>query len=230
VTVLAQPHRPTDEPGRAAATRDLQAWESRVRRILRPSTVELVDGSREQRQRLVATGVRRGTFRAPAELPGGADPSAPTLDELLAPDHRDLRDVDAAAGPGTPEPLEEELREAAALRAMTGAARGRTAWLVPFAVDGSGASGPELGVLLTDSLVAVLALEEEAQVGPVALARIGSGEPWTALVHSVGLPLDDEQGLPLRDDAAWPEGPTRLRVRLRGGSEVWSCGSPVAWA
>ncbi|MBC3763853.1 hypothetical protein ACUN7V_08875 [Quadrisphaera oryzae] len=229
MTVLAQRHRSSTEPHLAAVRRDLHTWEMRVRRILRPAAVELVDGSGEQRHRLAATGVRWGTFRRPAGSSAAADLSDLPLDDLLVPELRDLRDFDVAAGPGTPEPADEEQREAAALRALSGASRGRTAWLVPFAVDGNGAPGPELGVLFTDSPVAVLSLGEEAHVGRAALERIEAGEPWTALVHSVGLPLDDEHGHPLRDDVAWPEG-RRLRVRLRGGSEVWSCGSPVAWA
>lgn len=237
MTVLAQ-RRSAPFPARAAARRDVHVWEARVRRILRPAVVELVDGSDEQRARLVAAGVRRGTFRLPPGTAPEADASALSLDDLLVPELKDRRAFDDAAGPGTEEPTEEPLREAAALRALTGAARGRTAWLVPFLLDAvDSLHGPdfgaspasELGILVTDSPVAVLALQEEAEVGREALARIEAGEPWTALVHSVGLPLDDEHGLQLREDEAWPQG-TRLRVRLRGGSEVWSCGSPVAWA
>lgn len=230
MTVLAQRHSPSTEARRAAAPRDLPAWEARIRRILRPAAVELVDGSTEQRQRLVAAGVRQGTLRGPAGAP--ADLSSLPLDDLLVPELRDLRDFDAAAGPGTPEPADEEQRDAEALRLLSGAARGRTAWVVPFAVEplgAAGASGPELGVLFTDSRVAVLAVQDEARVGAEALARIEAGEPWTALVHSLGVPLDDEHGHALREDEAWPTG-TRLRVRLRGGTEVWSCGSPVAWS
>lgn len=228
MTVLAQRHTAALEQRPAAASRDLHTWEARVRRILRPAAVELVDGSREQRHRLAAAGVRRGTFQRPGELAVHADLSGLALRDLLTGEHRELYDDDVAAGPGTDAPADEALGEALALRALKGASLGRTAWTVPFSSTGTGAPGPQLGLLFTDSPVAVLALQEEARTGRDALARIEGGEPWTAFVHSVGLPLDDEHGTPLRDDAPWPEG-VRLRVRLRGGTEVWSCGSPVAW-
>ncbi|PWJ55690.1 Phosphoenolpyruvate carboxykinase [Quadrisphaera granulorum] len=236
MTVLAHRSATTTAPraatSRAATSRDVHVWEARVRRILRPVTVELVDGTSAQRHRLVAAGVRRGMLEVPhataSRTDSRADLSELRLEDLLPAAHRELHDLELATAPEPAGSLEgnpdEATVEAHVLRAFSGVSRGRTAWLVPFALP-TGA----LGVLVTDSLVAVLALQERAEVGAGPLRRIEDGAPWTAYVHSVGLPLDDEDGQPVRDDVPWPCG-TRFAGELRSGTEVWTCGSPVAWA
>lgn len=230
MTVLAQPHRPTGELRRTAAARDLPAWESRVRRILRPTSAELVDGSPQQRRRLVATGVRRGALRAPGYAPDGTDPSAVALVDLLAPEHRDRWEADvAAAGESSAAVGDDASVLAEVMARFSGAARGRVLWVAPFVGRPEEGGGGVLGVLATDSPVAVLALQDGADVGAAPLARIDAGEPWTALVHTVGLPLVDEHGHALRDDVAWPGGQC-WRGELRGGAEVWTCGSPAVTA
>ncbi|MGQ7295850.1 hypothetical protein [Quadrisphaera sp. KR29] len=236
MTILAPPATtsapsaaPTPAAAPPAAQRDVRAWEAEVRRTLRPAAVELVDGSAAQRQRLVVTGLRRGTLRLPAGAAPGGDLSAVPLREMLRPEHRALLDAAADDRPAAGAPAAEGALRARAMRRLTGAARGRTAWLVPHctsASGGDGATAGALGVLFTDSLVAVLDLLEGAGTGLGALRRIEAGEPWSAAVHSMGLPLDDEHGLPLREDVPWPSGP-RFTAAVRGGTEVWSCGSPV---
>mgnify|MGYP004516654571 CR=1 FL=1 len=222
MTALAQ--RSPDRTTAGAERRDVRAWEAAVRRVVRADRAELVDGSRAQRHRLITTGMRHGTLRVGA---GAHDLSSHRLADLLTASHRPLWEADV------PAPLDASSADgddasvlAEVMARFSGVARGRTLWVVPFAARGADGPGPALGVLATDSHLAVLALQETADVGAAALARVEAGEPWTARVHSVGLPLTDEHGHALRDEVAWPVG-ARWSGRLRGGAEVWSCGSPV---
>lgn len=210
-----------------AEPRDPRTWEAAVRRVVRADRAELVDGSRAQRHRLVAAGARSGALQVVPDVLAAHDSSSRPLVELLVPAHRARWEADAAAAPGAPRDGADDASVLAEVMAcFSGAARGRTLWVVPFASRPGEGGGPALGVLATDSPLAVLALQEVADVGAAALARVETGEPWTALVHSVGLPLVDEHGHALRDDVAWPGG-QRWRGELRGGAEVWCSGSPA---
>jgi len=217
----------SDATTTGAERRDPRTWEAAVRRVVRADRVELVDGSTAQRHRLVAAGVRSGALQAVAGSRLTRDSSSRPLGDLLVPEHRARWEADAAAAPGAPRPGADDASVLAEVMArFSGAARGRTLWVVPFATPSGGGAGPALGMLATDSPLAVLALQDRGEVGAAALARTEAGEPWTALVHSVGLPLVDEHGHALRDDVAWPSG-QRWRGELRGGAEVWCCGSPA---
>ncbi len=223
MTALAQRSAPTT----GAEPRDPRTWEAAVRRVVRADRAELVDGSRAQRHRLVASGARSGALQAVRGAPTTHDSSSRPLVELLVPAHRARWESDAAATPGAPRDGADDASVLAEVMArFSGAARGRTLWVVPFASRPGQGGGPALGVLATDSPLAVLALQDGADVGAAALARVEAGEPWTALVHSVELPLVDEHGHALRDDVAWPGGQP-WRGELRGGAEVWCSGSPA---
>ncbi|MBF5083212.1 hypothetical protein [Quadrisphaera sp. INWT6] len=223
MTALAQ--RSADSTTAGAEPRDPRTWEAAVRRVVRADRAELVDGSRAQRHRLGTTGVRHGALQAAPGVGGGHDLSSRPLVDLLVPALRARWDADAAAAHGASVDGDDDASVLAEVMArFTGASRGRTLWVAPF--SSRAGEGPALGVLATDSPLAVLALQDRADTGVAAMARVDAGEPWTALVHSVRLPLVDEHGHALRDDVAWPAGP-RWCGELRGGAEVWTCGSPA---
>ena len=105
-----------------------------------------------------------------------------------------------------------------------GAMRGRTLYVVPFSMGPIGGAISQLGVQLTDSPYAVLNMRIMTRMGQAALDEIKPGSEWVRTVHSVGVPLVDDEGN-VREDDAWPCNDTKYITHFPDTLEVWSFGS-----
>jgi phosphoenolpyruvate carboxykinase (GTP) len=100
------------------------------------------------------------------------------------------------------------------------AMRGRTLYVVPFAMGPLGSPLSKLGVQITDSPYVALSLQMMVRVSGEVLSMIRSGASWVKCFHTVGAPLNDGDV-----DVAWPCNETKYISHFPESLEIWSYGS-----
>ncbi len=221
MTVLAPPDTST-LPSRS----DLSGWVSEVASLTGADEVVWCDGSDGQLQGLRDLAVARGTLIPldPERHPGSYLARSAPDDVARVED----RTYIASATPEDAGPT-NNWREPQALRAelagcFAGSMRGRTMYVVPFSMGPVGGPLSGLGVEVTDSPYVVLSMAIMTRIGDAPRELIEGGEPWVRTVHSVGMPLVDDEGN-RREDVAWPSNDTKHIAHFPETREVWSFGS-----
>lgn len=208
--------------GRAA----LDQWVDQVAQLTRPDHVVWYDGTPEHwtalAERMVTDGslIRLDPVRRPGSYLARSDP-----DDVARVEDRTFicsqREVDA--GPTNNWRAPAAMRDELSSR-FTDAMRGRTMYVVPFAMGPIGGAISQLGVQLTDSPYAVLSMAIMARTGEAALRAIGPDTPWVPAVHSVGMPLVSAEGTRTAD-VAWPSNAVKIIAHFPETREIWSYGS-----
>ncbi|MFN4002832.1 phosphoenolpyruvate carboxykinase (GTP) [Microcella sp.] len=209
----------TEAPRRPA---EVAVWVSEIAALLEPAEVRWVDGSTRERHELLQLLVSTGTIeqlnpdlRPYSFLARSAESDVARLESRTF----ICTENEADAGPTN------NWREPAAMRAelegvMRGAMRGRTMYVVPFAMGPIGSPMARFGVQVTDSPYVVVSIGTMTRMGDAALDAIARGASWVPAVHSVGAPL-----APGQQDVAWPCNDTKYIVQFPETREIWSYGS-----
>jgi len=204
----------------------LEAWVARVASLTCPDAVVWCDGSPDETARLTQQLVDEGKLVA-------LDPERRPNSYLARSAPGDVARVEGRTFTcsATPEDAGPTnlWRDPTAMRAeldgrFAGSMRGRTMYVVPFSMGPVGGPISQLGVEVTDSAYVVLSMGKTTRLGPEVLRAIGAGVPWVAAVHSVGMPLRDDDGT-VHEDVAWPCNETKYIVQFPETREVWSYGS-----
>ncbi|GAB3947850.1 phosphoenolpyruvate carboxykinase (GTP) [Corynebacterium tapiri] len=200
----------------------LIAWINDAVELFQPKEVVFADGSDAEWQRLTSELVEKGTL---IKLNEEKRPNS-----FLARSHpADVARVESRtficsenqedAGPtnnwAPPAAMKEEMTEA-----FRGSMKGRTMYVVPFAMGPISDPDPKLGVQLTDSPYVVLSMRVMTRMGSQALDKIGSDGDFVPCLHSVGAPLEEGQ-----EDVAWPCNDTKYITHFPETKEIWSYGS-----
>ena len=201
---------------------EVQAWVAEQAALLEPAEIVWVDGSTRERHELLQLLVTNGTIeqlnpdlRPYSFIARSAESDVARLESRTF----ICTDDEANAGPTN------NWREPAAMRAelqgvFRGAMRGRTMYVVPFAMGPIGSPMARFGVQLTDSPYVVVSVGTMTRMGDAALEQIARGASWVPAVHSVGAPLAPGQA-----DVPWPCNDTKYIVHFPENREIWSYGS-----
>ena len=105
-----------------------------------------------------------------------------------------------------------------------GSMRGRTLYVVPFAMGPIDSPQARFGVEITDSPYVALSMHIMTRVSTRVLDKISAGADWVPALHSVGAPLIDENGIP-SPDTTWPCNVEKYIAHFPDSNEIWSFGS-----
>ena len=201
---------------------EVTAWVADIAALLEPAEICWVDGSTRERHALLQLMVSTGTIeqlnpdlRPYSFLARSAESDVARLESRTF----ICSENEADAGPTN------NWREPTTMRAelngvMRGAMRGRTMYVVPFAMGPIGSPMARFGVQVTDSPYVVVSVGTMTRMGDAALDAIARGASWVPAVHSVGAPL-----APGERDVPWPCSDTKYIVQFPATREIWSYGS-----
>ncbi len=201
---------------------EVTSWVDALVAHLQPAEIQWVDGSTRERHDLLQLLVANGTIeqlnpdlRPYSFLARSAESDVARLESRTF----ICTDDEADAGPTN------NWREPVAMRAeldevFRGAMRGRTMYVVPFAMGPIGSPMARFGVQVTDSPYVVVSVGTMTRMGDAALDAIARGASWVPAVHSVGAPL-----APGEIDVPWPCNDTKYIVQFPATREIWSYGS-----
>ena len=188
----------------------VQEWVDSMAAMCQPDSIHWCDGSDEERQRLTAQAVKTGEIIAlnQEKLPGcyfhrtAANDVARTehLTYICTSFQGDAGPTNNWMSP------REAYRKARDI--FTGAVKGRTMYVVPFAMGPIGSPFSKIGVELTDSIYVVLNMRIMARMGSEVMDALGPQGEFTRCLHSKA-DLDVNRRLILHfpeDNAIWSVG------------------------
>ncbi|MCA1942786.1 MAG: phosphoenolpyruvate carboxykinase (GTP) [Yonghaparkia sp.] len=227
MTLLDRPRTtgpvPVVTPERVAVRpAEVQAWVTEQAALLEPADIVWVTGSTSERHELLQLLVANGTIEQ-------LNPELRPYSFIARSAESDVARLESRTFICTDDPADagptNNWREPAAMRAeldgvFRGAMRGRTMYVVPFAMGPIGSPMARFGVQVTDSPYVVVSIGTMTRMGDAALEAIARGASWVPAVHSVGAPL-----APGQKDVPWPCNDTKYIVHFPASREIWSYGS-----
>ncbi len=219
----------TTDSGPAAhptQNRKLLAWVDDMARLCQPESIRWCDGSSEEANRLCDLMVQSGTFTKlnPKKRPGSYLARSHPSDVARVEDRTFIcSKTEDEAGPtnnwADPVQMKQEL-----LGVFKGCMKGRTMYVIPFAMGPLDSPLCKIGVQLTDSPYVVVSMGIMTHMGHAVMDKLGEDGSFIPCMHSVGAPL-----LPGQPDVPWPcEGDPKKKYIVHfpdGEPSIWSYGS-----
>ena len=201
---------------------DVVEWVNEMAALSSPDRIVWCDGSKDEANELVSTMLASGTLiQLNPELRPQSYLARSAPSDVARVESRtficSLEPDDAGPTNNWHDPSEMK----ATLRGLAkDAMRGRTLYVVPFAMGPLGSPLSKLGVQITDSPYVALSLQMMVRVSGEVLSMIRSGASWVKCFHTVGAPLNDGDV-----DVAWPCNETKYISHFPESLEIWSYGS-----
>ena len=193
----------------------------RAAELTTPDRIEWITGDEEQRQAITDQLVEAGTLVKLSEPANSYYAKSDPADVARVESRTFINsEKEEDAGPLNNWMDPQEMR-ATLNELFTGAMRGRTMYVIPFAMGHIDAKHPQFGIEITDSPYVVLSMQIMARVSNEVLEAIDKNDgKFVECMHSVGAPLE-----PGEEDAAWPCSETKYITHFPEDRSIWSYGS-----
>jgi phosphoenolpyruvate carboxykinase (GTP) len=201
------------------------AWVDKWNKICTPDKIQVVTGTKEEHDAICEMMVKNGQFVKlnPKKRPGCYLARSHESDVARVEGRTFIcskREIDA--GP-TNHWMDPVVMKKVMTKSYTGCMKGRTMYVIPFAMGPIGNPITQYGIEITDSPYVVVNMNIMTRTGDKVLEHLGTDGEFIPCIHSVGAPLKKGQ-----KDVAWPCAKNiddKFITQFPEDREIWSFGS-----
>ena len=201
------------------------AWVDKWNQICTPDKIQVVTGTKAEHDAICEMMVKKGQFvKLNAKTRPGCYLARSHESDVARVEGRTFicskREIDA--GP-TNHWMDPYVMKKVMTKSYTGCMKGRTMYVIPFAMGPIGNPITQYGIEITDSPYVVVNMNIMTRTGEAVLKHLGTDGDFIPCIHSVGAPLAKGQ-----KDVAWPCAKNiddKFITQFPEDREIWSFGS-----